>query len=86
MGACYAVYCYAIVSVVVRGTVLVCALLRHRTCVSILVLILVACFLAHFSSEMAATSVKALQREEKVWLCRGTEGRHASGAREEDHT
>ena len=35
---------------------------------------------------MAATPVKTLQREKKVWFCRGAEGRHATRACEKDYT
>ena len=37
------------------------------------------------SSKMAATPVKEIQREEKIWICGSTERGYASRACEKDH-
>lgn len=39
-----------------------------------------------YSSKVATAPIKALQWEEKVWLCWSSEGGYASRACEEDHT
>ena len=38
-----------------------------------------------YSKEMATITVKAVQREEKVWVCGGSKRRHATRTREEDN-
>ena len=41
---------------------------------------------ACYSKEMAAVTVEEVQREEKVWFCRSSKGRHATRTREEDNS